>query len=332
MESLSALLSQVLVAFIIELDNEFEHRAPHRTTLRGGTGPWLASMAMWSTCMRFVSDEPIALKELERLARTKTNLHGMQRWGYITVGPAPPKLICATAKGLKARTVWGPLFEVIERRWEERFGTLQLDQLRESLWALVSRFDLDLPDCLPILGYGLFSVGPNRERSTPVERDLPLSTLLSRALLTFAMEFERESDLSLAVCANVVRVLDEEGVRLRDIPQLSGVSEEAVAMAMGLLTKKGVVKVEQAVRLTPRGAEAKDTYLRRLAILEARWRERFGEDIIDALREAVHPFTGKYLWGGLEPYPDGWRASVRKPKVLPHYPMVLHRGGYPDGS
>jgi hypothetical protein len=43
MESLSALLSPVLVAFIIEFDNEFEHRAPHRTTLRGGTGPWLAS-------------------------------------------------------------------------------------------------------------------------------------------------------------------------------------------------------------------------------------------------------------------------------------------------
>ena len=22
----------------------------------------------------------------------------------------------------------------------------------------------------------------------------------------------------------------------------------------------------------------------------------------------------------------------RPPRVLPHYPMVLHRGGYPDGS
>ena len=35
---------------------------------------------------------------------------------------------------------------------------------------------------------------------------------------------------------------------------------------------------------------------------------------------------------GLEPYPDGWRAKVRRPEALPHYPMVLHRGGYPDGS
>jgi hypothetical protein len=35
---------------------------------------------------------------------------------------------------------------------------------------------------------------------------------------------------------------------------------------------------------------------------------------------------------GLEPYPDGWRAKVRRLEVLPYYPMVLHRGGYPDGS
>jgi len=38
------------------------------------------------------------------------------------------------------------------------------------------------------------------------------------------------------------------------------------------------------------------------------------------------------LSGGLEPYPDNWRASVRRPATLPHFPIVLHRGGYPDGS
>jgi hypothetical protein len=35
---------------------------------------------------------------------------------------------------------------------------------------------------------------------------------------------------------------------------------------------------------------------------------------------------------GLEPYPDNWRARVKPPLVLPHYPMTLHRGGYPDGA
>jgi len=35
---------------------------------------------------------------------------------------------------------------------------------------------------------------------------------------------------------------------------------------------------------------------------------------------------------GLEPYPDNWPASIRPAGTLPWYPMVLHRGGYPDGS
>src|SRR5205085_1639697 len=89
---LSALLSQVLVAFTIEFDNEFEHQMPHRTTKHGATpgspyAPWLVSLAMWSNCMRFVGEEGITLGELQRLARTTTNLAGMQRWGYILVEP-----------------------------------------------------------------------------------------------------------------------------------------------------------------------------------------------------------------------------------------------------
>jgi len=341
MESLSTLLSQTLVAFTIEFDNESEHRIKHWTTKSGKRqGVWLVSMAMWWNCMRFVGDDPITVKEVQRLARTKTNLHGMQRWGYITVEPNPPQWIRATSKGRQAREVWAPLFDVIEKRWEERFGKDEVDRLREALWALVSRFELELPDCLPILGYGLFSAGPDSARQAPAERDLPLAALLARALLEFAMEFERESELSLAISADVVRVLSEKGVRVRDLPLLSGVSKEAIAMAMGVLGKKRLVVVGpdrqgstwKFARLTPRGAEAQAAYLRRIDIVEEGWRERFGAAAIRALHEALRPFAGAPLFRGLEPYPDGWRAAVRKPDVLPYYPMVLHRGGYPDGS
>lgn len=41
-------------------------------------GPWLVSLVMWSNCMRFVGDGGITVRELEDLARTKTNLNGMQ--------------------------------------------------------------------------------------------------------------------------------------------------------------------------------------------------------------------------------------------------------------
>ena len=87
----TALLSQLLVAFTIEIDNEAEHRLPHRTTAQGKPAsaalhsPWLVSMVIWFNCMQHLGDGPIALSELERRVRTPTNLHGMQRWGYISV-------------------------------------------------------------------------------------------------------------------------------------------------------------------------------------------------------------------------------------------------------
>jgi hypothetical protein len=91
---LSSLLSFALGAFTIEFDNEAEHRLPHRTTNHGLTagsaaGPWLVSMVMWFNCMRFVPEEGIAVRELERPARTRTNWDGMQGWGYIYLAPDP---------------------------------------------------------------------------------------------------------------------------------------------------------------------------------------------------------------------------------------------------
>jgi len=353
--ALPTLLSQTLVAFTIELDNEFEHRMPHRTTShRSGYGPWLVSMAMYLNCMQFVSDQGITLSELENLARTPTNLNGMRRWGYVLVEPPPSGsrsrqpgrdwIIRTTTKGKMACEVWRPLFGVIEERWNKRFGSEQMEGLRESLLAVVRELDVELPDCLPILGYGLFSRGPMSERGQAkaghADSDLALPMLLSKVLLAFAMEFESESEVSLAICANILRVLDEKGIRIRDLPQLSGVSKEAISMAMGVLEKKGLAIVEadpmgsrgKVARLTADGVEAEDRYRRSIVRIEEGWRERFGEDKIRKLREALEPLSGEALFGGLEPYPEGWRASVRRPEVLPHYPMVLHRGGYPDGS
>jgi DNA-binding MarR family transcriptional regulator len=364
---LSALLSQVLVAFTIEFDNEFENQMPHRTTSHGSTdgapwGPWLASLVMWTNCMQFVREGGVTVGELEHLARTKTNWNGMERWGYIVVEPDPadkrPKpprsawLVRCTPKGRMAQAVWRPLFDAIEKRWQVRFGKDQIDQVRASLEALIGQLDVELPDCLPILGYGLFSKGPDRKGPATAVRDdsagphLPLSALLSRVLLAFAIEFERESDLSLAVCANVMRVLDEQGVRVRDIPLLTGVSKEAISMALGFLQKKRIAVIERdqtssrakVARLTAKGREARDAYLKLLDTIEERWQARYGRDTIRALRELLERLAGEPtsqpspLFRGLEPYSDGWRASVRKPSMLPHYPMVLHRGGFPDGS
>src|SRR5450432_2530908 len=96
---LSALLSQVLVAFTIEFDNEFERRMPHRTTIGGLSDPevrnaaWLTSLVIWANVMQYVGKEGINAGELLRSARiAKENLgmslKGLNRWGYLTVKPA----------------------------------------------------------------------------------------------------------------------------------------------------------------------------------------------------------------------------------------------------
>lgn len=362
---LPALLSCALVAYTIEFDNESEHLLPHRTSADRGSaapGPWLVSLVMWCNCMKYVGPDGVRLGELERLARTHTNLAGMQRWRYITVTPGPtdrdPKrpgpdaVVRATAGGRKAQEIWGPLFGVIDDRWRTRFGEAAIADLRAALSGIADRLDLDLPECLPILGYGLFSA--RRERTDPYQprtstasahADLPLSALLSRALLAFAIDFESVSPVSLAVSENVLRVLTNDGVRVRDLPALTGVSKEAVAMSAGYLEKKGYVTIEpvpppdrgQRVRLTTRGRFAQQATGKLRDDVEDDWLTRFGTDAVRALRSSLGSLVGDGaascpLLAGLTPYPDGWRAAVRTPSTLPHYPMVLHRGGYPDGS
>ncbi len=220
--------------------------------------------------------------------------------------------------------------------------------MRQSLEAVAAQLPAGLPDCLPILGHGLFSRvagegGPDATVTRAAGREaagLPLWALLSRVLLAFAAEFESQSPVSLAICANVLRVLTGPGMRARDIARLAGVSGEAVAMAMGILVKHRLATEEpdpaggrwRVARLTPRGAVARVAHDELVAGIEDAWRGRFGTDALAGLRGALERLPARDLLAGTGPYPDGWRAQVRPPDVLPHYPMVLHRGGYPDGS
>lgn len=361
---LTALLSQALVAFTIEFDNEADHRMPHYRVTRGesGTqdGPWLVSMVMWFNCMRHVGDEPITVNELERRARTRTNVPGMRRWGYIEVEPAQDEvrakhpsdalLVRAAADGRMAQKVWQPLVPVIEARWSERWGSAPVSAARTALRALVTQSVFDLPDCLPILGYGLWTAGPSSSPFAPAAVGaidvsvLTLPALLARALLLIAIDFEARSTVSLANFADVLRVLEEQPIPIRDLPLRSGVSKEAISMGLGVLVKRGLAVIDQnpagspgkVARLTAKGTTSQRTHARLLRTVEEDLESRFGAGAIGAVRESLAVLAGDSrgsgLFAALAPYPEGWRASVRKPETLPQFPMVLHRGGYPDGS
>ncbi len=367
---LSTLLSQTLVAFIVEFDNEFEHRPPHRTSLLGATGgrfvPWLVSMAFLAKVLRHVDEEGTTFDELKR----RTGLKAQQLnqwltrlsawWGYVMVGnglpwnskrlPAAGLIFRPTPGGLKAIQEFRPLEGIVEKRWVMRFGLDEVSRLREALVEVAGRVATGLPDSLPILGFGLFSAGPEGEAELrPAGDEAPISKmglagLLSKVLLAFAVEFERVSPVSLAASANVLRLTPDEGIRLRDLPRLSGVSKESIGMALTFLEARGYAQVKTAagkgkwLRLTELGVRARERYPILVDEIEERWRGALGVDGIDALRESLERLVGAYdgpwtgLFEGMKPYPDGWRAHVPVPENLPHFPMILHRGGYPDGS
>ena len=367
---LPTLLSQTLVAFTIEFDNESEHQIPHRTSrgpAAGARGPWLVSEAMWANFLRFVPAEGVPLGEVAALASV-VNLAGLQRWGYITLGPSPadrrarpPRrdwAVRITAAGQRAQSVWQPLTAGIERRWQQRFGTGEMAALTSSLRAVASQITLDLPPYLPVAGVNpadrgaWFAAGRQAGRAGDTE----LPALLSRVLLAFAVDVERESPLSMVVGAGLLRVLGTDPARIAGLPGRAGLSKEASSVALGWLERRGYAVTApdpaasrgQLARLTRRGHQAQQDHRRLVGAVEQRWRDRFGADLISELVSSLRALFTRQdgqqrIAAGLVPHPDGWRAHppylsrtqamVDDPAgTLPHYPMVSHRGGFPDGS
>jgi DNA-binding MarR family transcriptional regulator len=356
--SLPTLLSSALVAFTIEFDNTAEARMIHQTTLgkESKRGPWLVSQVLWANVVRCIPDDGIAVPTLHQRARTERSLlNGLQRWGYIVVQPARgdmPPVVHLKLSGWKAREVWQHLATEIEGRWAERHGRSAVDSLRVSLTGVIERLDRPLPHYLPPV---FPAQGGRAEDWTPRESDgvrerptdLDLSALLAQVLHAFTLDFESQTKLGLAMCANTLRVVTEEGVRVRDLPRLTGVSKEANTMCTGYFERHGHVVVEpdpsasrgKIVRLTSAGSTRQHRYQQLVRETEANWAERFGGDEMGRLRAALetpvgdNPVAGTSpLFHGLDPVPGGWRSTVPRPATLPHYPMVLHRGGYPDGS
>lgn len=155
----------------------------------------------------------------------------------------------------------------------------------------------------------------------------------------------------------MLRVLAADGTRVRDLPPLAAVSREAVSVSLGLLQRTGHAAVgpgpaagqAKLARLTPKGRRAQAGAQRLLAVIEERWQERFGAPAVAGLRVSLQALyetadAGRPLLSeGLVPYQDGWRAHppyraqtlamIEDPAgALPYYPVVSHRGGFPDGS
>ena len=127
---------------------------------------------------------------------------------------------------------------------------------------------------MPILGYGLIAGRIRMGTAADVVSELPLFALLARPLVAFADEFDAASPVSIATTADVLRPLDATGVPVRELPRLTGVTSEPIALGLSWLEKRGLVSLgtvdrTKLVRLTAAGVAARARALDRVDALES---------------------------------------------------------------
>jgi hypothetical protein len=356
---LSALLSQILVAYSVELDCEFERRM-----LQTQSRSARLSLVIWLNVLQFLADGPVSVRTLASRALTAeagttAGLGCLERWGVVTLQPGkragfgsgrgiradwPVRL---TASGETAVRIWPDLIPEIDARWSKRFGD-DATRLRRSLEAIEHQIDLELPQGLPVAILKLPEFGPRKsaaeahrppsaapnQRGTSglaapeassscassSEDGLPLPVLLSRVLLAFALDFERESQTPISLCANVIRVLSDEPIPETEIPKRTGCSEETAGIGW---QHKPYIIVERDpargrgkfVRLSGAGIQAQQEYYSRTRDIEEKWKKRF-RTATKEIRESLTTLLKRgELSDGLKPPPGTTRAGAQTPAL-----------------
>lgn len=259
---LTALLSWAWIAFVMEADNAIE--AADRPDARAR---FQISLAMWANALRLISEDGATLDEVRTGARAAANIAGLERWGWITVGPGSggrrdgygtsrglrgDTVLRATRAGVAARELWPRVIAGVERRWEDRFGVDVVDAVRRALRPLGRGMPWAPPEVGPADGFRTRVIAA----AVRDERDLPLVVQLGRALTELTVAHERGAAVSLPLGANFLHVIGADAVRVRDLPARCGVSKEAAAMAVSFLVRRGLAEVDAArtVALTAPGS------------------------------------------------------------------------------
>jgi hypothetical protein len=262
----------------------------------------------------------------------------MTRWRYVR---SEDGLLRLTPGGTRAVQTWTPLEERIEERWRERFGADTIASIRSTLAACLADVSHFGPNYLPQVVHGLWTTPQLRADRDPNGLSDSLSSVLCRALTVIAVAFERTSPTSLALAANALRVLEPDGVPAGEVWVRAGIAREITDVSLGYLEKQGLATRSGAgrakvVTTTMGGAAAQLQTDERLGELDRRF-----EPARAALEAILSNSDG--MADGLTPHPMGWRAQkpylvqtermLADPRAaLPHFPIVTHRGGFPDGS
>jgi len=324
---LSALLSQILVAYTVELDSEFERRMLETQVVAR------LSLVIWLNLLQFLADGPVSVRTLASRAlageeQGKAPLGCLERWGFILLQPGkragfgsgrgiradwPVRL---TASGETAIRIWPELIPQIDARWSKRFGD-DATRLRRSLEAIEHQIDLELPHGLPSAILQLPHFAP---RKSAAEDGLPLPVLLSRVLVAFALDFERASRTPISLCANTIRVLSDEPIPEAEIPERTGCSPETAGIGWQhkpyIIVERDLARSRgKFVRLSEAGIKAQKEYYSIAQDIEEKWKERFRTATKEIRGSLTTLLKRGELSEGLKPAPGTTRAGAQTPAL-----------------
>jgi predicted transcriptional regulator len=151
--------------------------------------------------------------------------------------------------------------------------------------------------------------------------------MLSHLLIAYTYDFnsalERLEDSrspqlpSLAMFANVLQFVPNEGIGEKQLRSLCGVARPTLQTMLDCLKRHGWISIRDdgLVRLTPRGSGVVRAFPDANEAVEREWEAHLGTDIIATLRRALEA------------------ACTRLPRDSTQYPVTAaHRGAFPKGE
>ncbi len=258
----------------------------------------MPSLDMWANLLRVLSVEGIDRQELapllslsKRAVRLRILASVRRGWVYEQNLRKTHPQVGLTDQGAFVTSQWGPLEKTSEEKWQILAGIDQASRLRQALQALVPILPLEYPHYPASYGEADASItgGPGKDWK-PVPRNngnsvtrLPLTALLSQALVAFAIDYEKLSPVALILSIRIIKRIPPQGRSVHDLGDSVGIS---ALIRHGFLHETGTGH-DRIVHLTHKGLAVKEAYDERIAAVEAGWREQFGPERIDALRETL---------------------------------------------
>ncbi len=186
---------------------------------------------------------------------------------------------------------WQLLRHAAEEHWQQKIGIDYTTALRAALEEVVAKLPHEHPHYPASYGPADASItGGNGQDWKAVPRVagdtvsyLPLSALLSQALVAFAMDYETRSPVALSLSAAIMIRIPPTGRPLKGLGYSVGISA---------LSRHGFVRLDGSksrgtIYLTRNGLEVRDAYYERMQAVEAEWRVKLGANAVQTLRRTL---------------------------------------------